>query len=135
MKIKTSELIGPALDWAVAKLLEEGDRKITLIRLTSIGWVVEREVEFDSAPNFERFFPSRSWAQGGPIVDREIGNLWKHNKLNPADADVCTAAAYHKAPDGTFVYHEDGPTLLIAAMRCYVASKMGDEVDVPEELA
>ena len=27
-----------------------------------------------------------------------------------------------------------GPTPLIAAMRCYVASKLGDEVDVPEEL-
>ena len=29
---------------------------------------------------------------------------------------------------------ERGPTKLIAAMRCYVASKLGDEVDVPEEL-
>ena len=27
-----------------------------------------------------------------------------------------------------------GPTPLIAAMRCYVASKLGDEVEVPEEL-
>ena len=27
-----------------------------------------------------------------------------------------------------------GPTALIAAMRCYVASKLGEEVDVPEEL-
>jgi hypothetical protein len=29
----------------------------------------------------------------------------------------------------------EAPTPLIAAMRCYVASKLGDEVDVPEELA
>jgi hypothetical protein len=27
-----------------------------------------------------------------------------------------------------------GPTPLIAAMRCYVASKMGDEIELPEEL-
>jgi hypothetical protein len=27
-----------------------------------------------------------------------------------------------------------GPTPLVAAMRCYCASKLGDEVDVPEEL-
>ena len=27
-----------------------------------------------------------------------------------------------------------GKTKLIAAMRCYVASKLGDEVEVPEEL-
>jgi len=30
--------------------------------------------------------------------------------------------------------HGYGPTPLIAAMRCYVASKMGDEIDVPTEL-
>jgi len=29
---------------------------------------------------------------------------------------------------------ECGPTPLIAAMRCYVASKLGDEVEIPEEL-
>ena len=27
-----------------------------------------------------------------------------------------------------------GPTPLVATMRCYVASKLGDEVDVPDEL-
>jgi len=32
------------------------------------------------------------------------------------------------APKAVF---ESGPTPLIAAMRCYVASKFGDEVDVP----
>jgi hypothetical protein len=29
---------------------------------------------------------------------------------------------------------EFAPTPLIAAMRCYVASKMGDEIELPEEL-
>jgi hypothetical protein len=29
---------------------------------------------------------------------------------------------------------QNGPTPLIAAMRCYVASKFGDEVETPEEL-
>jgi hypothetical protein len=28
----------------------------------------------------------------------------------------------------------EGPTPLIAAMRCYVQSRLGDEVDVPKEL-
>lgn len=27
-----------------------------------------------------------------------------------------------------------GPTPLIAAMRCYVASKLGDNVEIPEKL-
>jgi hypothetical protein len=33
--------------------------------------------------------------------------------------------------DGFF---QKGPTPLIAAMRCYVTLKLGDEVEVPEEL-
>jgi hypothetical protein len=36
-----------------------------------------------------------------------------------------------------YIKHDDeffGPTPLFAAMRCYVASKLGDEVDVPEDL-
>ena len=31
-------------------------------------------------------------------------------------------------------YLEHGPNPLIAVMRCYVASKLGDEVNIPEEL-
>jgi len=27
-----------------------------------------------------------------------------------------------------------GPTPLIAATRCYVASKLGDDIEIPEEL-
>jgi hypothetical protein len=33
-----------------------------------------------------------------------------------------------------YLVEECAPTPLIAAMRCYVASKLGDEVDVPDEL-
>jgi hypothetical protein len=33
-----------------------------------------------------------------------------------------------------FEFEEEGPTPLIAAMRCYVASKLGDYIDIPEEL-
>jgi hypothetical protein len=32
------------------------------------------------------------------------------------------------------VHDHYGPTPLIAAMRCYVASKMGDEIELPEEV-
>lgn len=119
MKIKTAELTGAALDWAVAKC--EGD-----------GFAIQRPELLSSG--FRPPLFSTRWAQGGPIIEREIGNLWKNNKLDPNEPDVWTAAAYHKAPDGTLLYYEDGPTPLIAAMRCYVASKLGDEVEVPEEL-
>jgi hypothetical protein len=32
------------------------------------------------------------------------------------------------------LYQEHGPTPLIAAMRCFVASKLGDEIEIPKEL-
>ncbi|MNW06473.1 hypothetical protein D3C71_2028910 [compost metagenome] len=44
--------------------------------------------------------------------------------------DVIPAAAAGES----FRCGGDGPTPLIAAMRCYVASRVGDEVDLPEEL-
>ena len=110
MKIKTSEMTGAALDWAVAKC--EG--------------VVYH------GPAWTKY--STDWSQGGPLIDREIGNLWKNNKLDPNEPDVWTAAAYRKAPDGTMLYYEDGPTPLIAAMRCYVMSRFGDEIEIPQEL-
>jgi len=58
---------------------------------------------------------SRSWLQGGPIIEREkMGVFPTHN--------------------GWAAGMQSGPTPLIAAMRCYVASKLGEEVEVPEEL-
>lgn len=69
------------------------------------------------------YHPSTDWAQGGPIIEREqIGlEAWK---------SVSGWQAFN--PSATFVYN--GKTPLIAAMRCYVASKLGEEVDVPDEL-
>lgn|SRR5574337_843930 len=112
MKIKTSELSGAALDWAVAKC--EGDELAAL------------NIQFpEQAKHYRRVSPSSDWAQGGPIIEREgiglnrgAGSRWM--------ANIHTAGVDHLV--------RYGPTPLIAAMRCFVASRMGDEVDVPEEL-
>jgi hypothetical protein len=66
---------------------------------------------------------STSWAHGGPIIEREIYSF-------SSDDNSTTKYAWHK-DNKTRAY---GDTFLIAAMRCYVASKMGDEVEIPEEL-
>ena len=69
----------------------------------------------------QRFSPSTNWAQGGPIIEREGIALYLYgdNEWN--------------AHTGNKEF--TGPTPLIAAMRCYVASKLGEELDIPEELA
>jgi hypothetical protein len=97
MKIKTSELTGAALDWAVAM---------------TENWA---GADFKVKPY------STDWAQGGPIIEREKIAI-------DFDGAAWCASDNHK-PLANY-----GPTILIAAMRCYVASKLGDEVDVPEEL-
>ena len=64
---------------------------------------------------------SSNWSQGGPIIERE--------KIHTFFA-AGTWLAEHAVNQGCFI----GPTPLIAAMRCYVASKLGDDVEIPEEL-
>ena len=109
MKIKTSELTGAALDWAVAK------------------------IEGVHGPDYESVWdmpyePSKCWQQGGPIIEREGINLDNYAK-NPK------WSAWTPAPDRESGEAQAyGPTPLIAAMRCYVVSKLGDEVEIPWEL-
>jgi len=116
MTKRTSELTGAALDWAVAKCegvsVEYIDDSVTqCLLVTPLGSGV--------------FAPSTNWAQGGDIIEREkirLDTSWR-------EEDGHWAARI----DGVGGWW-GGDTPLIAAMRCYVASKFGDEVDVPEEL-
>jgi len=70
--------------------------------------------------------PSTDWAQGGPIIERE--------KLDVECLSNDWHARHPKNAGGLIRYHGYGPTPLIAAMRCYVASQLGDDIDVPKEL-
>lgn len=120
MKVKTSELTGAALDWAVAKC--EGWNSYDIH--TNGNFELENTVTGDCLW-LRCFQPSTDWAQGGPIIERE-------NISVQARDGVWSASM--KMPDGSWPIWGYGPSPLIAAMRCYVASKLGDEVEVPEEL-
>ena len=134
MKIKTADLIGPALDWAVAKC--EGKNGV----LHDDG--ITRCIVIASASGVYKgtYQPSINWSQGGALVEREGINLFKHNKLNESQPDVWCAHKVVPRPnmEGSFnscALALDGPTPLIAAMRCVAAAAtLGDEVDVPDEL-
>ena len=71
--------------------------------------------------------PSTSWHHGGPIIERER----IHIRPNQSDGDFKAFVIIR--PTG-LAHRHDGPTPLTAAMRCYVASELGDEVEIPEEL-
>ncbi len=94
--MKTSELTGKALNWAVGKA--EG----------LDGWL---------APvNY-----CGKWEHGGPIIERERIDLSR------------AGGGWWALIAPSIIISGDAP--LVAAMRCYVASKLGDEVTVPEGLA
>ena len=133
MKIKTADLTGPALDWAVAKC--EGKNGV----LHDDG--ITRCIVIASASGVYKgtYQSSINWSLGGPIIEREGINLFKHNKLNESQPDTWCAHKVVPRPnlEGSFnscALALEGSTPLIAAMRCLVASRLGDEVDVPEEL-
>ena len=113
--MKTSELIGPALDWAV-EFIEGGCKAEPRANYWLERWIdPERRYLCESA--------STKWAHGGPIIERERIGVY------PSEAYEGMWAARNLT-----LPHIYGPTPLIAAMRCYVASKLGDEVEIPEEL-
>lgn len=120
MKTKVSEATDRQLDWLAAKC-EWTDRPT----ISKSGCRVSVLVAAGTDPSDPalRFFyePSTNWDQGGPIIEREHIHL--RHRINE------WAASKTKGPFVAF-----GPTPLIAAIRCYVASKLGDEVEIPEEL-
>ena len=128
MKIKTQDLTGAALDWAVAEsegipaeelhIQKWGPRLPPSIYRKYRDGDGNLDVSYTSGPDL---LFSRKWEAGGPIIEREGISIYRMTSD--------WSAAYN--PSGAA---QDGPTPLIAAMRCYVASKLGDEVDVPEKL-
>jgi hypothetical protein len=135
--MRTSELTGHALNWAVAQA--EGD-KVFRPRLgrpanwdkeaylkdgSDDRWVVR--VENPTLAYFVdwTYNPSGDWMQGGPIIEREHIGLWSEGY--DWEAKIQTGA-------GEWLVEWDEESPLVAAMRCYVASKLGEEVEIPTEL-
>lgn len=128
MKVKVSELLGVSLDWAVAKC----DGKNGVLHDDGITRCIV--IAAPSGVYKGTWRPTINWSQGGPIIERGLNNLFKHNQLDKSKPPVWCAVINVPSEHGTMLLQYDGPTPLIAAMRCYVASKLGEEVDIPEEL-
>ena len=120
MKVKTAELTGIALDWAVAKC----DGFIDHLAYRPAQFVHTHGLGYDNY--------STDWLKGGQIVERECIKLAAYE----ASSEVPKNPAYWEAVTCTrwATYRQTGPTPLIAAMRCFCASRLGEEVEIPEEL-
>jgi hypothetical protein len=143
MKIKVSEATPRQLDWMVAKC--EGAIGVRLHTYRGINpgpavWVVdwEREPGAHHWVELSSLDYSTNWAQGGSIIEREdIAMSSKPDGLWAAYAPQGTKAVTHAGQTVevyNWTYKQCGYTPLIAAMRCYVASKLGDTIEIPEEL-
>lgn len=117
VEVKTAELVGQALDWAVGQTEEF---KVGIAKLSGSLWV-----RIEEQPRYGHHYkPSTDWAQGGPLRDKyDVG-------IEPGVADgLCYAYVPGRELDGSF-----GETALIALCRAIVAAKLGDVVQVPAEL-
>jgi hypothetical protein len=121
VKIKTYELTGAALNWAVA--MAEGFPGADIRYYENTKSLV---LQYSNGPKGWLLEYSTNWSQGGPIIERECIDV------------LCLAGGDDGWQADKYLHTEKvegyGPTPLIAAMRCYVASKLGDEIDVPKEL-
>lgn len=122
--VKVSDLSGPALDWAVAKC--EG---LIIKRFVSGHFYVKGGNGVFCYAIGGSYSPSSDWSLAGPIIEREGIGL-DFSPADMGDDPACEWAAYDRA----HAERENGPTPLVAAMRCYVASKLGDTVEIPKEL-
>ena len=152
--MKTAELTGVALDWAVAKC-EEGRTCYQDYRMVDDMLYAMFCDVWLSYP----FSPSTNWALGGQIIEREGISVIKLEHDYGVDSKGYTTSkripvfgaatgeyfdtdqlrdSYGDSYGEIYYIGEElvttGPTPLVAAMRCFVVSKLGDEVEVPDEL-
>ena len=138
--IKVAEATERQLDWLVARIedlplrLDPMGFKADAPGSREAGWWVwlAQPGSMLVGPGGDtvgrRFYsPSTNWSQGGPIIEREALTV---KMRHPNPRLWVSYNGWNHDPG----FSASGPTALIAAMRCYVASKLGDEVEAPEEL-
>ena len=118
-KVKTSELIDAALDWAV--------QEIEYQRMVAEGEHVKQWALDDHRAGASINPYSTNWLWGGPLLEREnISVGYQGHSSVPLDSlwyatNRVDACGFGQKP-------------LTAVLRCYVAGKLGSEVEVPDAL-
>jgi hypothetical protein len=132
MKIKVSELSGPRLDWAVAMALGIEVRIDNVLKCIALKCTAGEMLDLGGTWLWS---PTTSQTQAGKIIDREkIESLYfgAEGRPHPWESQIGEDTHYIDQHPGDAM---GGATRLEAAMRCFVESKLGYEVDIPEELA
>jgi len=127
MEVSTSQLSGAALNWAVA----EAEGLNIRIALPNPEPHVIRIIVGDE-PN-RSFSPSTDWNVAGPLLHDEkftvkpclageVSGKWMASRQ----------LSVTEPSGGQHTYYGDTP--LVAILRCYVSKKLGDTVELPDQL-
>lgn len=125
VKKRVAELEGAHLDWAVAKalgLVPDDEYWAFIDGIPQVSWFTSGGEFGGTIPLTGWMNPSTKWEHGGPIIERN--GIWLAAPRRSRTEWSATVG------DSTDDFR--GPTPLVAAMRAFVASKLGDEVEVPE---
>lgn len=123
--MKTQDLIGAQLDWAVAKC--EG-YALTSDGISNLLVRGNEMLLLGPGSSSLNYSPTCYWMQGGEIIEREGIGIRQYGDFPESRWQADKWAFKFVDPMAT------GPTPLIAAMRCFCASRLGDEINIPEEL-
>lgn len=125
IEVKTAELSGAALDWAIGNICASGERRLYP---DGVFWRI--------GPFGNFWNPSADWSQGGPLIEKYMREL--SLAIAPYrdffEATNTDAADGFSTPGNVPAIYSYGSTPLIAACRAIVAARLGDTVRVPAEL-
>lgn len=138
IEVKTAELEGAALDWAVA-IIEGYDvvvHDVGTYRYDKRGGIhcCEYGCTFGTRSithDVTAYSPSGEWSQGGPLIEKYGIGVAKF--FEPIDGPVMVGMEWAAIWIDDSV-RMDGHAALVAACRAIVAAKLGDTVQVPADL-
>lgn len=149
IEVRVSNLVGAALDWAVAKAAElrmfemgpDGNwpGNFAVTQATQVEPAIIRDLMgrlwFEASLRTVPWSPSTDWSQGGPLIEKYQVALVPEahdGKEGTESSERWYADVYYKGGEQYTTEHCD--TALIAACQAIVATEFGDTVQVPKEL-
>lgn len=141
VEVKTADLVGAALDWAVGSALGAEVRPHAFCKEPG-SYVQPGCTVFPNGNAYSRFKPSTDWSHGGPLIQKfgvllspKESMVHVHGGPNSGwqESGSWGATIFRKGEHRRKPYsHPDEP--LVAAMRCVVGWSLGETVSVPKEL-
>lgn len=119
--------LSTAIGLFVATLNKGNEMIVATEELTgdALNWAVAKCLGVEHRAGILSY--SEKWGTAGPIIDSAKIELYPNDPVMPKAVIVPNPVTH-------FHYRQYGPTILIAAMRCFVDCELGGHIDVPDEL-